>query len=95
MSLYFHGSISAIKLPETVLDALAQASPDATLTVVGYETVGEPGHMRAFLERAQRLGLSQRACATRAPSRVPICCDARTSRRWSGDLSRRCRATST
>jgi FkbM family methyltransferase len=60
MSFYFHGSLNAVRLPGTVLDALAQASPDATLTVVGYETVGSRGYMRAFLERARRLGLSER-----------------------------------
>lgn len=60
LRLYFHGSINPERLPASVLDALARASPSATLTVVGYETVGSQGYMQAFLAHAFALGLAAR-----------------------------------
>ena len=56
---YFHGSINVLRLPPTILDALARV-PRATLTIVGYETIGSRGYMKSLLEKARQLGVSER-----------------------------------
>ncbi len=71
VSFYYHGSLSAERLPMVVIEALAQSSPDATLTIVGYETVGSRGYISMLLAYASELGLGDRvrysgALSTRA-----------------------------
>jgi len=56
----YHGSLNAVRLPLTVLYALAQLPPIVTLSIVGYETVGHPGYLATLRERAQALGLLSR-----------------------------------
>jgi glycosyltransferase involved in cell wall biosynthesis len=56
----YHGSLNALRLPLTVLQALAQLPPAVTLSIVGYETVGHLGYLATLRERAQALGLLSR-----------------------------------
>jgi glycosyltransferase involved in cell wall biosynthesis len=44
----------------TVLDALALACSKATLTIVGYETVGSGGYLQQFMQHASQLGIGDR-----------------------------------
>jgi glycosyltransferase involved in cell wall biosynthesis len=60
MQFYYHGSLNRERLPFAVLDALARVSPTATLTVVGYETVGSVGYVNDFMAHASRLALADR-----------------------------------
>lgn len=60
LHLYYHGSINQERLPLAILDALAQGSPTARLTVLGYETLGSVGYVAAFMARARTLGLERR-----------------------------------
>lgn len=69
---YYHGSINRDRLPPTVLDALAQASPDALLTIVGYETIGSLGYLDELRERARRHGLDARVAFLSAASRFEV-----------------------
>lgn len=67
---YFHGSINATRLPDSILEALARSSESATLTIVGYETVGSKGYINKFLTRATALGLGGRVIYSGAQSRT-------------------------
>lgn len=60
MRFYYHGSINATRLPMSILAAMSRAGPGATLTVVGYQTIGSPNYMSDFLRQADRLGLAMR-----------------------------------
>ena len=55
----YHGSIVPDRLPVGVVDALA-AIPDASLTVVGYETVGSKGYLEVLRRRGIELGIADR-----------------------------------
>lgn len=72
MHFYYHGSINRERLPLSVLDALAKASSDARLTVVGYETIGSQGYLQELWERAKRNDLERRTEFVRATSRFEI-----------------------
>lgn len=76
---HYHGSINRARLPVTVLDALARASPDACLTIVGYETIGSRGHVRELREHARRIGLERRVEFAGAMSRSELMTLARTA----------------
>jgi glycosyltransferase involved in cell wall biosynthesis len=60
LRFYYHGSLNAERLPFAVIEALARACSKATLTIVGYETVGSAGYMRQFMGHASRLGVGDR-----------------------------------
>ncbi|MEM7774286.1 MAG: glycosyltransferase [Pseudomonadota bacterium] len=60
MSFYYHGSINRERLPLNVLDALRRASDTATITIVGYETIGSEGYMNEVLSHARLLGIAHR-----------------------------------
>jgi glycosyltransferase involved in cell wall biosynthesis len=56
----YHGSLNVVRLPLTVLQALAQLPPVMTLAIVGYETVGHSGYLATLRDQAQALGLRSR-----------------------------------
>jgi glycosyltransferase involved in cell wall biosynthesis len=60
LRIYYHGSLNDQRLPLSVLDGLVLAGANATLTIVGYETVGSPGYMQRFMGHAARLGIADR-----------------------------------
>jgi glycosyltransferase involved in cell wall biosynthesis len=47
-------------LPPSVLEGLALACAKATLTIVGYETLGSAGYMQQFMRYAAQLGIGGR-----------------------------------
>lgn len=56
--LYYHGTLNPSLLPTTILDAMARTDVPLRLRAVGYETIGNQGYSRTFLNHAERLGLS-------------------------------------
>lgn len=58
--IIYHGSLNAVRLPLTVLQALTQLPSVVTLSVVGYETVGHAGYLATLRKQAQVLGLLSR-----------------------------------
>lgn len=58
--LWHHGSLNALRMPLTVLDALAQFPPDVRLEFAGYETLNSEGFVAGFLGRATELGIADR-----------------------------------
>ena len=60
LRFYYHGSLNPARLPLSLLEGLAGACPKATLTIVGYETVGGAGYMQQFMQYASQLGLGDR-----------------------------------
>jgi glycosyltransferase involved in cell wall biosynthesis len=53
--LYYHGSISPVRLPETVLEAVRQFAGRVRLSIAGYEAPGAPGYVKHLL-RYGKLG---------------------------------------
>lgn len=60
LTLYYHGSINDIRLPLTVIEALAQTKASTKLVIVGYETIGSKGYVRALIRRADEMRVSSR-----------------------------------
>jgi glycosyltransferase involved in cell wall biosynthesis len=60
LRVIYRGSINAERLPLAVVDAVARAGSDVTLTVAGYETIGSRGHVAAVETRARDLGIGHR-----------------------------------
>jgi glycosyltransferase involved in cell wall biosynthesis len=60
IAFLYHGSINANRLPLSIVDALAGLKGDVSLTVVGYETAGSLGYLKAFLDRGIELGIAER-----------------------------------
>lgn len=58
--LLYHGSIVPERLPMTIIDALSSLPDGVTLTVVGYETVGSAGYLKALHGRGKDLGVAHR-----------------------------------
>jgi glycosyltransferase involved in cell wall biosynthesis len=56
----YHGSIIPVRVPITIIEALALLPEDVSLTVVGYETIGSQGYTQALLARAEHLGVRER-----------------------------------
>jgi glycosyltransferase involved in cell wall biosynthesis len=59
LRVLYHGTIVPVRLPFAVIDAVA-AVPQATLSVVGYGTVGHPDYLDQLKGRAAALGISDR-----------------------------------
>ena len=57
---FYHGTIVPARLPLALIRALSQLPDQVMLRIVGYETIGHPGHVRSLLEEANRLGISDR-----------------------------------
>lgn len=74
---HYHGSVNRALMPLTVLDALARASSDARLTIVGYETIGSRGYVQELRQHARRIGLGQRVEFAGAMSRSELIAVAR------------------
>jgi glycosyltransferase involved in cell wall biosynthesis len=72
LRFYFHGSLNSGVLPLSILKALAFASPEGTLTIVGYETVGCIGFIQQFMRSASELGVSDRVIFRGALNRAEM-----------------------
>jgi glycosyltransferase involved in cell wall biosynthesis len=59
-NLYFHGNISSVLLPITIIESLKQVPAEVSLSIVGYETIGSAGYVTSLKERARELGVSHR-----------------------------------
>jgi len=72
-TVYFHGSINAVRLPLAILDALAMLPANVRFAFAGYETLGAEGYVGTFLAHARRLGLaSERVAFLGAASRSSV-----------------------
>jgi len=60
LRVIYRGSINAERLPVTVVDAVARAGPNVTLTIAGYETAGSRGHVASLHARARELDIEPR-----------------------------------
>ncbi|MDP9159522.1 MAG: glycosyltransferase [Acidobacteriota bacterium] len=60
LKLYYHGSIVPERVPLKLLDALSLVSDKVTLTIAGYETIGNPGYVSRFRREARQRGLASR-----------------------------------
>jgi glycosyltransferase involved in cell wall biosynthesis len=54
--LYYHGSITRHRLPETVVEALNQSSANCRLRIMGYEAPGDRGYVARLVELGKRAG---------------------------------------
>ena len=69
----YHGSIGPVRLPLTVLEAVALLPSDIFLVVAGYETVGSEGYMEKLKSYAMHLGVADRLKVIGAlPTRVEL-----------------------
>jgi len=89
LRLHYHGTITPTRVPLAVVDAVARLDGAATLTVVGYETAGAPGHGRALRERASSLGVERLLEVLGPMSRAPLLECARRAQVGLALLSRR------
>ncbi len=53
LALYYHGSITPERLPETVIDAVVNR---CVLRIAGYEAPGAPGYVQRLVSRGSRAG---------------------------------------
>jgi glycosyltransferase involved in cell wall biosynthesis len=60
LRVVYRGSINRERLPLSVVDALAAAGSDVTMTIAGYETVGSRGYVAEIEARARALGIADR-----------------------------------
>lgn len=60
LRVLYHGSIVPVRLPLTVIDAVAAVAPAAMLSVVGYSTVGYQHYLEELKRRAHALGIADR-----------------------------------
>lgn len=60
LRLYFHGSINALRLPLSLIEAMAQCGEAVELWIAGYETQGSYGYLEELRARAQALGVDGR-----------------------------------
>jgi glycosyltransferase involved in cell wall biosynthesis len=60
LRLYYHGNVSPVLLPLTILEALRQLPGSVTLTIVGYETATQGQYLKQYRAQAQRLGVADR-----------------------------------
>jgi glycosyltransferase involved in cell wall biosynthesis len=51
--LYYHGSVSSVRLPEGVIEAVRQLGGRVRLLIAGYEAPGAAGYVKRILQRAQ------------------------------------------
>lgn len=77
--LYYHGSIVPDRLPLAVIDALALLPPKVYLRIVGYETPGGAGYLKAIKQRAREQGVLDRIDIVGPISRFTLHQFARTS----------------
>lgn len=60
LRLVYAGSVVPHRLPVTVLEAIAKAGRNISLTIAGYETVGHPGYVSRLRQVAKDLGIGDR-----------------------------------
>lgn len=59
LRVVYHGTIVPARVPETLLDALLSV-PEASLTLIGYETQGHLGYLDVLRSRARALNVADR-----------------------------------
>ena len=60
LRVLYQGSINSVRLPLSVIDALALLPDAVSLDVVGYETAGSRGYLLEMQHHADKMGLTQR-----------------------------------
>lgn len=60
LKVVYHGSIVPARIPSTVIQALARLPKDVTLTVSGFETLGNFGYAKELAAEAARHGVAER-----------------------------------
>ena len=60
LRVVYRGSINGERFPMSVVDAVAAAGSDVTLTIAGYETVGSRGYVGEIEARVRALEISDR-----------------------------------
>lgn len=60
LRIVYHGSLNPVRLPVSVLQALAQLPAAVTLSIVGYATVGHQEYIVKLRQQARQLGLLSR-----------------------------------
>jgi glycosyltransferase involved in cell wall biosynthesis len=60
LKIVYHGSIVPARIPRTVIHALSRLPKEITLTVSGFETLGQFGYSRDLAAEAERLGVGHR-----------------------------------
>jgi len=58
--LFYHGSIVPVRVPVSVVQALASLPEQVRLRIAGYETIGHWGYVRRLQEEAKRVGVLER-----------------------------------
>src|SRR5205823_914985 len=58
--IYYHGNISPLYLPFTLIHAVAKLQREVRLTIVGYETISNRGYMAKLAKEAERAGVVDR-----------------------------------
>jgi len=75
---FYHGTIVPARLPFTLVRALAHLPESCVLRIAGYETIGHPGHLKALLDEAARLGIGPRVESIGAvPARADLLAECR------------------
>ena len=59
LRLLYHGSIVPVRLPLALIDAVAMV-PAATLSIVGFETIGHRDYLDQLKRRAEAIGIAAR-----------------------------------
>jgi glycosyltransferase involved in cell wall biosynthesis len=60
LKIVYHGSIVPARIPRTVIQALARLPKNVTLTVSGFETLGNFGYVKELAAEAARHGIAGR-----------------------------------
>ena len=72
LRVLYQGSINSVRVPETIVEALALLPENVSLTVIGYETVGSQGYVKTILGHAEQLGLQHRVRCLGAINRYDL-----------------------
>lgn len=60
LKIVYHGSIVPARIPRTVIQALATLPKNVTLTISGFETLGNFGYVKELAAEAARHGIGER-----------------------------------
>jgi glycosyltransferase involved in cell wall biosynthesis len=76
ITVYYHGSITPERIPESVVDAVAQTGCGARLRIMGYEAPGAPGYVARLLGLGNRSGESVVEYLGQVPTRGSLFAEA-------------------
>lgn len=70
--LLYHGSVVPTRLPLSIIESMAILPPNVVLKIIGYETLGHEGYVKALESKAQELGIGGRVRYLGAMSRKQV-----------------------